>query len=132
MIKMIVKEFILSIDKILVIDDEKQIHSYLQRKLTKLGYTVFVAEDGEEALSKAFSQIPDIILLDVKIPKINGIEVCKRIKSDERTKGIPVIMLSAKAQSEEIRKGIEAGANKYLTKPISFPDILKEIQSYKN
>ena len=118
--------------KILVVDDEKPIHSYLQRKLTKLGYTVFVAEDGEDALSKTFLNFPDIILLDVKIPKINGIEVCRRIKSDERTKAIPVLMLSAKAQSEEIREGIEAGASKYLTKPISFPDILKEIQSYED
>jgi len=119
-------------NKILVVDDEKPIHSYLQRKLTKLGYTVFVAEDGEEALSKVFSDLPDIILLDVKIPKINGIEVCKRIKSDERTKAIPVIILSAKAQSKEITEGLEAGASKYLTKPMSFPDILKEIQSYED
>jgi CheY-like chemotaxis protein len=117
--------------KILVVDDEKPIHSYLHRKLTKLGYTVFVAEDGEEALSKAFSNIPDIILLDVKIPKINGIEVCKRIKSDERTKDIHVLILSAKAQSEEVREGLEAGASKYLTKPIGFPDILKEIKRYE-
>jgi DNA-binding response OmpR family regulator len=114
-----------------VVDDEKPIHSYLQRKLTKLGYAVFVAENGEEALSEAFSNIPDIILLDVKIPKINGIEVCKRIKSDQKTKDIPVLILSAKAQSEEIREGLDAGANKYLTKPISFPDILKEIQDYE-
>ena len=117
--------------KILVVDDEKPIHSYLQRKLTKLGYTVFVAEDGEEALSMTLSSFPDIILLDIKIPKINGIEVCKRIKSDPRTKDIPVLILSAKAQSEEIREGLDAGASKYLTKPISFPDILKEIQSYE-
>ena len=118
--------------KILVVDDEKPIHSYLQRKLSKLGYTVFVAEDGEEALSKTFSNFPDIVLLDVKIPKLNGIEVCKRIKSDKRTKDIHVLMLSAKAQSEEIREGLEAGASQYLTKPIGFPDILKEIRSYEN
>jgi two-component system response regulator MprA len=125
------KEFRLSMYKILVVDDEKTIHSYLQRKLTKLGYTVFVAEDGEEALSTTFSSSPDIILLDVKIPKINGIEVCKRIKSNPRTKDIPVLILSAKAQSEEISEGLDAGASKYLTKPIGFPDILKEIQSYE-
>ena len=119
-------------NKILVVDDERPIHSYLQRKLTKLGYTVFVAEDGEEALSKVFSNFPDIVLLDVKIPKIDGIEVCRKIKSDERTKAIPVLILSAKAQSEEIKEGLEAGANKYLTKPISFPEILKEIQHYED
>lgn len=120
------------IQKILVVDDEKPIHSYLQRKLGKLGYTVYVAEDGEAAISQAFSNLPDIILLDVKLPKLNGIETCKRLKSDERTKDIPILMLSAKAQSEEINEGLEAGADRYLCKPIGFPDILKEIQMYEN
>ena len=120
------------IQKILVVDDEKQIHSYLQRKLSKFGYKVYVAEDGEAALSQAFSNLPDIILLDVKLPKLNGIETCKRLKSDERTKDIPVLMLSAKAQSEEIKEGLEAGANRYLCKPMGFPDILKEIQMFED
>jgi two-component system, sensor histidine kinase and response regulator len=119
------------IKKILVVDDEKSIHSYLQRKLSKLGYSVYIAEDGEEALSKAFSLLPDLVLLDIKIPKLNGIEVCKRLKSDDGTKKIPIIMLSAKAQSEEIEEGLKAGADKYLCKPISFPDILKEVQNYE-
>jgi len=118
--------------KILIVDDEAPIHSYLQRKLSKLGYTVFVAEDGEEALSQAFSNFPDIILLDVKLPKLNGIETCKRLKSDERTNNIPILMLSAKAQTEEIKEGLEAGADRYLCKPIGFPDILKEIKKYED
>lgn len=121
----------MKIKKILVVDDEKSIHSYLQRKLSKLGYSVYIAEDGEEALSKAFSLLPDLVLLDIKIPKLNGIEVCKRLKSDDGTKKIPIIMLSAKAQSEEIEEGLKAGADKYLCKPISFPDILKEVQNYE-
>jgi len=119
------------IKKILVVDDEKSTHSYLQRKLRKLGYSVYIAEDGEEALSKAFSLLPDIVLLDIKIPKLNGIEVCKRLKSDDGTKNIPILMLSAKAQSEEIEEGLKAGADKYLCKPISFPDILKEVRIYE-
>jgi len=119
------------INKILIVDDEKPIHSYLQRKLSKLGYSIYIAEDGEEALTQAFSNLPDIILLDIKMPKLNGIEVCKRLKSDDQTKHIPILMLSAKAQSEEIEEGMEAGADKYLCKPISFPDILKEIQIYE-
>jgi len=119
------------IKKILVVDDEKSIHSYLQRKLSKLGYSVYVAEDGEEALSQAFSLLPDLVLLDIKIPKLNGIEVCKRLKSDDGTKDIPVLMLSAKAQSEEIEEGLKAGADKYLCKPIGFPDILKEVRIYE-
>jgi len=119
------------IKKILVVDDEKSIHSYLQRKLSKLGYSVSVAEDGEEALSQAFSLLPDLVLLDIKIPKLDGIEVCKRLKSDYGTKNIPVLILSAKAQSEEIEEGLKAGADKYLCKPISFPDILREVRIYE-
>jgi len=121
-----------TINKILVVDDEKPIHSYLERKLNKLGYAVCIAEDGEEALTQAFSQLPDIILLDVKLPKLNGIEVCKRLKADTTTKHIPILMLSAKAQSDQIEEGLSSGADRYLCKPISFPDILKEIKRYED
>ena len=122
----------MKIKKILVADDEDLVRSYIEKKLAKLGYTVLTAKDGEEALEKAFSNIPDIILLDVKMPKLNGIEACKKIKSYESTRHIPVIMLSAKAQSSEINEGIEAGADKYLCKPIGFPDILKEVRAYED
>lgn len=122
----------MKIKKILVADDEDLVRSYIEKKLAKLGYTVLIAKDGEEALKQAFLNIPDIILLDVKMPKLNGIEACKRIKSDERTKHIPIIMLSAKAQSSEINEGIEAGADKYLCKPIGFPDILREVRVYED
>lgn len=121
----------MQIKKILVVDDEKPIYSYLQKKLTKLGYTTFTADNGEDAIEKALSNLPDIILLDVKLPKLSGIEVCKRLKSDERTRNIPILMLSAKAQSSEIKEGMEAGADKYLCKPIGFPDILQEIRAYE-
>ncbi len=121
----------MEIKNILVVDDEKPISSYLEKKLTKLGYTVHVAEDGEDAIRQAFSNPPDIILLDVKLPVLNGIEVCKRLKQDKKTKRIPILMFSAKAQSFEINEGLEAGADKYLCKPISFPDILEEIRAYE-
>lgn len=121
----------MKIKKILLADDEDLVRSYIEKKLAKLGYTVLVAKDGEEALEKVFSNVPDIILMDVKMPKLNGIEACKRIKSDEKTSHIPIIMLSAKAQSSEINEGIEAGADKYLCKPIGFPDIVREIQAFE-
>jgi len=121
----------MELKKILVVDDEKTISSYLQKKFTKLGYTVYVADNGEDAIRQSFLLLPDIILLDVKLPTLNGIEVCKKLKADDRTRHIPVIMLSAKAQSFEIRQGLEAGANRYLCKPVSFPDILKEIQTFE-
>ena len=114
--------------KILVVDDEAPISSYLQRKLIRQGYTVYTAGDGEEALQQAFLHQPDIVLLDIKMPKRNGIEVCKILKSDDRTKDVRVIMLSAKAQSDEIRQGLDAGADKYLCKPMGFPEILEQIR----
>ncbi len=117
------------VKKILVVDDEHSIVSYLQRKLTKLGYTVYVAEDGESALERAFECLPDLIMLDVKLPKLDGCEVCRRLKADQRTKETPVLILSAKAQQKEIEEGLQAGADKYLCKPMSFPDILDAIQS---
>ncbi|MEN6487312.1 MAG: response regulator [Smithella sp.] len=120
----------MAIKKVLVVDDDKPISTYLIRKFTKLGYTMFVAEDGEEAVQQAFSNLPDIILLDVKLPKLSGIEVCKRLKADDKTKDIPILMLSAKAQTFEINEGLEAGADKYLCKPMSFPAILDEIRAY--
>lgn len=122
----------MEIKKILVVDDEKSIYSYLDKKLTKLGYTVFTAEDGEMALALAFDHLPHVILLDVKLPKMSGLEVLKRLKSDRRTKDIPVLILSAKAQSREIQEGLEAGADKYLCKPLGFPDILREIQAFES
>ncbi len=118
--------------KVMVVDDEKTISGFLQRKMTKLGYTVFVADDGEDALHQAFSHSPDVILLDVKLPKLSGIEVCRKLKDDERTKRIPIIILSAKAQSAEIQEGFEAGADRYLCKPVSFPQILAEIRNLED
>jgi len=121
----------LDIKRILVVDDERSIHGYLKKKLTKLGYDVYVADEGHSALDQAFLCLPDIILLDIKLPGLNGIEVCRTLKSDERTKHIPVIMLSAKAQTEEIEEGFGAGAERYLCKPVGFPDILKEIRRFQ-
>jgi CheY-like chemotaxis protein len=121
----------MTMQKILVVDDEKTISSYLQRKLSKLGYTVYTAEDGEKALELAFSHLPDLVLLDVKLPRLDGYEVCRRLKADERTRKTAVLMLSAKAQRAEIQRGIEAGTDRYLCKPMSFPDILKQIQSFE-
>lgn len=117
--------------KILIVDDETVISSYLQKKFIKLGYQAFTADNGEEALKQAFLHLPDIILLDVKLPKLSGVDVCRRLKSDEKTKHIPILMLSAKAQAFEIQEGLAAGANRYLCKPLSFPEIIAEVRNYE-
>ena len=121
----------MKINKILVVDDEDNISSYLSRKLSKLGYEVFVASDGETAIDITFTRLPDIVLLDVKLPKMNGYEVCRKIKSNETTRLTPVIMLSAKTQGNEIQQGLDAGCDLYLTKPIGFPDILQHVRSFE-
>lgn len=120
----------MKVNKLLIVDDERPISAYLNRKLSKLGYTVHIAEDGEAALTQAFAHRPDLILLDVKLPKRDGLSVCRQLKSDPRTAKIPVIILSAKAQSEEVQAGLAAGADKYLCKPLGFPDILNEIKRF--
>ena len=125
------KEPQVKVNKLLIVDDERPISSYLNRKLTKLGYTVHIAEDGDEALNQAFTQLPDLILLDVKLPKRDGLSVCRQLKADPRTAKTPVLFLSAKAQSEEVQAGLAAGADKYLCKPMGFPDILKEIRRFE-
>ena len=121
----------MDINKILIADDERLIIDYLKKQLTRIGYTVFTANDGASAMDIAIENIPDLIFLDVKMPKLDGITLCKQLKLDKRTQSIPIIMLSAKAQPQEIQEGIDAGADKYLTKPFGFPDIIKEIESYR-
>jgi two-component system phosphate regulon response regulator PhoB/two-component system alkaline phosphatase synthesis response regulator PhoP len=121
----------MKINKILVVDDEDNISSYLSRKLSKLGYEVFVASDGETAIDITFTRLPDIVLLDVKLPKMNGYEVCRKIKANQTTCLTPVIMLSAKTQGNEIQQGLDAGCDLYLTKPIGFPDILQHVRSFE-
>jgi DNA-binding response OmpR family regulator len=121
----------MKINKILVVDDEETISSYLGRKLTKLGYEVLVAGDGETAVDMAFSSLPDVVLLDVKLPRMNGYEVCRKIKANENTRFTTVIMLSAKTQGNEIQQGLDAGCDLYLTKPIGFPDILQHLKSFE-
>ncbi len=125
------KESAVKVNKVLIVDDEKLISSYLHRKLSKLGYTVYIANDGEEALSQAFEYLPDLVLLDVKLPKLDGLSVCRQLKADARTSKIPVMILSAKAQSEEIQAGLAAGVDRYLCKPLGFPDILHEIRQFE-
>lgn len=120
----------MKIKKILVVDDEETISAYLKRKLGQLGYLVIIASDGEQALELANSENPDIILLDVKLPKLNGHEVCRRLKSNPITAKTPVLMLSAKSQANEIEEGLASGAELYLTKPIGFPDILGKIRLF--
>ena len=104
-------------------DDEKINVDFFQVMLTKLGFSVDVAYDGEEVLEKVKNFAPDLILLDVRMPQMSGYEVCSRVKTDPRTENIPIVFLSAKGQEAEIKTGYDSGAIDYILKPFA-PDYL--------
>ena len=110
-------------EKILIVEDEEDIRELIHFHLYKNKYEVLEAIDGEQALSSATENKPSLIILDIMIPKIDGLEVCKKLKSDSTTKDIKIIFLSAKGEEEDIVKGLELGADDYVSKPFS-PKIL--------
>jgi len=111
--------------KILIAEDERDIRDLITFTLTFAGHQVTPAANGEEAVQKALEVLPDLILTDVRMPKMTGYEACMRIKSEESIKHIPVVFLSAKGQEAEVQTGLEAGAEEYILKPFS-PDQLTE------
>ncbi len=102
---------------ILIIDDEVGLRNLLKFRLISFGFDVLIAEDGYAGLDLAKTKKPDLIILDIMMPYFNGIEVCKKLKSDYKTKDIPVVFLSVLAQKEDIEMGKKAGAEFFLTKP---------------
>ncbi len=109
--------------KILIAEDERDIRDLITFTLTFGGYQVVAAANGEEALEKARVEIPDLILMDVRMPKMTGYEACQEMKKDDRIKHIPVVFLSAKGQDFEVATGLDVGAVEYILKPFS-PDQL--------
>ncbi|MBN2431227.1 MAG: response regulator transcription factor [Acidobacteria bacterium] len=110
-------------EKILAVDDEEDILELIQYNLTKEGYQVVPVTTGEEALKKARSQSPDLILLDLMLPGLDGLEVCKVLKNNQMTQHIPIVMVTAKGEESDIITGLELGADDYITKPFS-PKVL--------
>ena len=114
---------------ILIIEDEPDINELLVISLEKNGYTVSKSFDGESGLKIARRSIPDLILLDLMLPGINGLDVCKLIKSQDDTSGIRIIMITALSQENDIVKGLEIGADDYITKPFSIKVLNARIES---
>lgn len=110
--------------KILAVDDQKNIVKLIQVNLEKAGYDVVCAYDGIEALDKVYTERPDLIVLDVMMPRKDGFVTLKELKQNPATKDIPVIMLTAKAQDADIFKGWQSGVDCYLTKPFNPPELL--------
>lgn len=115
--------------KVLVADDEKLVRELLCEKLREDGYIVLEAEDGKMAVDIAIEHKPDVIILDVKMPLMNGLRACKELKSNSETEKIKIIMFSAKAELVDRSEGISAGADLYLTKPSRFKDVIEAINS---
>lgn len=115
--------------KILIVDDIEDNVKLLEFDLEEEGYEIFGAYSGEEALAKAKEIIPDVIILDIMMPKLDGIETCKLIKKEPNLTDIPIVMMSAKNQTADIIKALDAGASDYITKPINYPIVAARIRS---
>jgi DNA-binding response OmpR family regulator len=111
--------------KILIAEDERDIRDLITFTLRFANYDVIAASNGEEAVTLAKKEVPDLILMDVRMPRMTGYEACAAIKAEQNLKNIPVIFLSAKGQDSEIQAGLQAGATEYLLKPFA-PDQLTE------
>jgi DNA-binding response OmpR family regulator len=116
------------VHKILVVDDDPYILMSLEFLMKKNGYEVMVARNGEEALDILNTAIPDIVLLDIMMPDVNGYDICKHIKSTKNLKNSKVIFMSAKTKDSDIKKGYELGAVLYVKKPFSTRELVKDIK----
>lgn len=109
--------------KILIVEDEKDIHELISYNLKQEGYEIISAYAGDKGFEQAISKRPDLILLDIMLPVMNGLDVCRELKANDKTAHIPIVMLSAKNEDSDIITGLELGADDYITKPFS-PRIL--------
>jgi len=116
--------------RVLIVDDEPDIVESIKFNLELEKIECIVAFDGEEALSKARKENPDVIILDVMLPKINGYKIARMLKFDESYKHIPIIMLTARTQQPDIKMGEETGADQYVTKPFDMDELVNMIRKY--
>jgi two-component system phosphate regulon response regulator PhoB len=114
---------------VLVMEDEDALATLLQYNLEKEGYQVVIAGDGEEGLVQVDERLPDLILLDWMLPKVSGIEVCRRIRGRPETRNVPIIMLTARGEETDRVRGLDTGADDYLTKPFSMTELIARIRA---
>ena len=115
--------------KVLIVDDDPHILMPLEFVMLKNGYEVLIARNGTEALSIVEDFVPDVVLLDIMMPDVNGYDICTHILSKEKYKGTKVVFMSAKTGEEDIRKGYELGASLYISKPFSTRILSKQIEA---
>jgi two-component system, OmpR family, phosphate regulon response regulator PhoB len=114
---------------ILVAEDEGALVTLLRYNLERAGYKVYAAMDGEEALLVATEEKPDLVLLDWMLPQLSGIEVCRRLRSRQETRNVPIIMLTARSEETDRIRGLDMGADDYLTKPFSMTELLARLRA---
>jgi DNA-binding response OmpR family regulator len=118
--------------EILIVDDEPSIVVPIQFLMEQQGYSVLVAENGEDALDVIYKYKPDLILLDIMLPRIDGYEVCEIVRLNPEYRGIKIIFLTAKGREVEIAKGLSLGADAYITKPFSNTELVAKVQELLN
>ena len=114
--------------KILVAEDEKDIRELIVFSLTFAGFEVVSAVDGQEAVDKAAESLPDLIMMDVRMPRMTGYEACAKMKTMDTVKDIPVVILSAKGQESEIQTGLDVGAHEYILKPFAPDELIQRVK----
>lgn len=119
----------MSTPHVLVIEDDDAIATLIQYNLEKEGYEVAIAGDGEEGLVQTDERLPDLIVLDWMLPKVSGIEVCRRLRGRPETRNVPIIMLTARGEETDRVRGLDVGADDYLTKPFSVPELNARIRA---
>jgi DNA-binding response OmpR family regulator len=119
---------IILIPSVLIVDDEPMTRNLLRLMLERAGFAILEAEDGLKALEVVAESSPDVLLLDVMMPNMDGITVCERLRAQAETAVLPIILLSARTSPEAVRMGLEAGANEYLGKPVSRNDLIRTIR----
>src|SRR5437762_11478973 len=115
--------------RILIIEDERALTDVLTYNLQREGYETIIAHDGQEGLRKAQTLLPDLVILDLMLPILNGLEVCRELRAGERTRHIPILMLTAKAEETDQVVGFSLGADDYVTKPFSVKVLLQRIKA---
>ncbi|MDB5927996.1 MAG: response regulator [Betaproteobacteria bacterium] len=115
--------------KILLVEDHQEIWDFLSRRLKRRGYDVVVAQDGQEGLDKARTESPDLLLLDMNLPVMDGWTVARTLKSDQATRRLPIIALTAHAMAGDREKAIAAGCDDYHPKPVDFSQLLNQIET---
>jgi len=116
--------------KILLADDDPMVLRLLEIKLGQAGHDVITAEDGLQAIDAVLGNLPDLVILDGMMPGLDGLEVLQRLKADENTMGIPVIMLTARTQEQDVNDGISMGAADYVTKPVKPDELIACIEQF--